>query len=134
MKKLVPPHPFYSCTELNFTTSSVQVLEEGLKEKKGFFSIQEFDQHQTAFLWQEMVLIPAGRAKNIPCRIVSTGTCSSGSRKNIVDFVLGIFPAACIPELYIQVQTEWISCTRQDKLVFLQKMLVSFLDLSGSIS
>lgn len=134
MKKLVPSHPFYCCTELSFTTSSVQVLEKGLKEKKGFFSVQEFDQHQTPLLLQVMVLIPAGIAKNIPCRIVSTGTCSSGSKKNIVDFVLGVFPAACIPELCIQVQTKWVSCTRQDKLVFLQKMLVSFLDLSGSIS
>lgn len=36
-----------------------------------------------------------------------------------MDFVLGIFPAACIPELYIQMQTEWNFCTREDKLVFL---------------
>lgn len=65
---------------------------------------------------QEVALIPAGRAKKFPRRVVSTGGCSTGRTKNIVDFVLGIFPAACIPELYIQVQTEWISCIGQDKL------------------
>lgn len=88
-----------------------------MKKKKGVFSVQESDQHQTTLLvMQEVALIPAGRAKKFPRRVVSTGGCSTGSTKNIVDFVLGIFPAACIPELYIQVQTEWISCIGQDKL------------------
>lgn len=60
---------------------------------------------------QEMVLIPAGRAKKFLLRVVSTGIGNTGSKKNIVDFVLGIFLAACTPEVYIQVPTEWISCT-----------------------
>jgi len=39
-------------------------------------------------------------------------------RKTFWILLLGIFLAACVPELYIQVQTEWIFCTREDKLVF----------------
>ena len=56
---------------------------------------------------QKMGLIPTARAVNVPHRIVSAGSCT-GSKKNIVDFVLGIFPAAYIPELDIRMQTEWI--------------------------
>lgn len=70
---------------------------------------------------QRMGLIPTARAVNFPHRIVSTGSSGTGSKKNIVDFVLGIFPAACIPELYIRMQSEWNFCTGEDKLVFLKK-------------
>lgn len=46
-------------------------------------------------------LIPAASGVNSPRRVVATGSCGTGSEKNLVDFVLDIFPAADIPELYI---------------------------------
>lgn len=53
-------------------------------------------------------LIPTARAVNFLHKIVGTGSCGPGSKKNIVGFVLGIFLAAYNPELYIWMQTEWI--------------------------
>lgn len=46
-------------------------------------------------------LIPPGSAVNSPRRLVAIGNCGTGSEKNMVDFVLSIFPAANILELYI---------------------------------
>lgn len=70
---------------------------------------------------QKVGLIPTARAVRFPPGIVSTGSCGARSKKNIVDFVLGIFPAACIPELYIQMHLSVLFCTGEAKLVFLKK-------------
>lgn len=79
-----------------------------IKKKKVSFVTQESDQHQTPLsLMQKMVLISAGRAKIFPLRVVSTGICNTGSKKNIVDFVLGIFSSCFCPRT-LHSGTNWV--------------------------
>lgn len=81
---------------------------------------------------QKMGLILTARAVHLPRGTVGAGHCGAGGKRDLVDFVPGVFPVVCMPELHIRLQTEWGFCPGEDKLVFLQKVLRPFLSVGAS--